>query len=43
MAPSFRELLGKLHELKRIAMRADKTEQRFETMINLAAAVINTR
>jgi transposase len=34
---------GKLKEFKRVAMRADKTDQSFEAMINLAAAVINSR
>ncbi len=34
---------GKLKEFKRIAMRADKTDQSFKAMINLAAAVINSR
>ena len=33
----------KLKEFKRIAMRADKTDQSFEAMIHLAAAVINSR
>ena len=33
----------KLKELKRIAMRACKTDRSFETMIYLAAAVINSR
>ncbi len=33
----------KLKEFKRIAMRADKTDQSFTTMIYLAAAVINSR
>jgi transposase len=33
----------KLKEFKRIAMRADKTDLSFEAMINLAAAVINSR
>src|SRR5882724_133516 len=33
----------KLKEFKRIAMRADKTDQSFEAMINLTAAVINSR
>ena len=33
----------KLKEFKRIAMRADKTDQSFAAMINLAAAVINSR
>ena len=33
----------KLKEFKRIAMRADKTDQSFEAMIYLAAAVINSR
>jgi transposase len=34
---------GKLKEFKRIAMRADKTDQSFKAMIYLAAAVINSR
>ena len=33
----------KLKEFKRIAMRADKTDQSFEAAIYLAAAVINSR
>jgi transposase len=33
----------KLKELKRIAMRADKTDQSFKAIIHLAAAVINSR
>ena len=33
----------KLKEFKRIAMRADKTDQSFASMIHLAAAVINSR
>jgi transposase len=33
----------KLKEFKRIAMRADKTDQSFSAMIYLAAAVINSR
>ena len=33
----------KLKEFKRIAMRACKTDQSFEAMINLCAAVINSR
>jgi len=33
----------KLKEFKRIAMRADKTDQSFQAMIYLAAAVINSR
>ncbi len=33
----------KLKEFKRIAMRADKTEQSFNAIIHLAAAVINSR
>ena len=33
----------KLKEFKRIALRADKTDQSFEAMIYLAAAVINSR
>jgi transposase len=34
---------GRLKEFKRIAMRADKTDQSFDSMIHLAAAVINSR
>ena len=33
----------KLKQFKRIALRADKTDQSFEAMIYLAAAVINSR
>jgi transposase len=33
----------KLKELKRIAMRSDKTDQSFSAMIHLAAALINSR
>lgn len=33
----------KLKEFKRIAMRADKTDQSFSAIIHLAAAVINSR
>src|SRR4030088_574894 len=33
----------KLKEFKRTAMRADKTDQSFQAMIHLAAAVINSR
>jgi len=33
---------GKLKEFKRIAMRADKTDQSFTAMIHIAAAVINS-
>src|SRR5713101_1773821 len=33
----------KLKEFKRIAMRADKTDQSFQAMIHLVAAVINSR
>ena len=33
----------KLKEFKRIAMRADKTDQSFIAIIHLAAAVINSR
>ena len=33
----------KLKEFKRIAMRADKTDQSFEAMIYLCSAVINSR
>jgi transposase len=34
---------GKLKEFKRIAMRADKTDQTFTAIIHLAAAVIASR
>src|SRR5882757_2121413 len=34
---------GKLKEFKRIAMRADKTDQSFAAMIHIAAAVISSR
>jgi len=33
----------KLKEFKRIALRADKTDQSFKAIIHLAAAVINSR
>ena len=33
----------KLKEFKRIALRADKTDQSFAAMIHIAAAVINSR
>jgi transposase len=33
----------KIKELKRISMRADKTDQSFSAIIYLAAAVINSR
>jgi transposase len=33
----------KLKEFKRIAMRSDKTDESFAAIINLAAAVINSR
>ena len=33
----------KLKEFKRIAMRADKTDQSFAAMIHLAAAIIHSR
>jgi transposase len=33
----------KLKEFKRIALRADKTDQSFKAMIYLAAAIINSR
>jgi len=33
----------KLKEFKRIAMRADKTDQSFQAMIHLTAAIINSR
>ncbi|WP_198516621.1 hypothetical protein [Sinorhizobium meliloti] len=32
-----------LKEFKRIAMRSDKTDQSFNAMIHLAAAVINSK
>ena len=35
--------VGKLKEFKRIAMRADKTDNSFEAMIYAAATVIKTR
>lgn len=34
---------GKLKEFKRIAMRADKTDQSFAAMIYLCSAIINSR
>jgi transposase len=34
---------GKLKEFKRIALRADKTDQSFAAMIHIVAAVINSR
>lgn len=34
---------AKIKEFKRIAMRSDKTDQSFKTMIYLVAAVINSR
>ena len=34
---------GKLKEFKRIALRADKTDQSFQAMIYLAAAITNSR
>jgi len=40
---SIENLFCKLKEFKRIALRADKTDQSFEAMIYLAAAVINSR
>ena len=43
MASPDRELLRKLKEFKRIALRADKTDHSFPAMIHLAAAVINSR
>ncbi|MBV8401183.1 MAG: transposase, partial [Acetobacteraceae bacterium] len=33
----------KLKEFKRIAMRSDKTDHSFGAMVNLAAAIINSR
>ena len=43
MAAPDRELLCKLKEFKRSAMRGDKTDESFAAIINLAAAVINSR
>jgi hypothetical protein len=43
VAPPDREFLLKLKELKRIAMRSDKTDTSFNAMIHLGAAVINSR
>ena len=34
---------GKLKEFKRIALRADKTDQSFKAMIYLTAAIVNSR
>ena len=34
---------AKLKEFKRIAMRADKTDQSFSAMIHILAAVISSR
>jgi transposase len=34
---------GKLKEFKRIALRADKTDQSFAAMIHIAAAMIHSR
>ncbi len=34
---------GKLKEFKRIAMRADKTDQSFAAMIHIVAAVVTSR
>ena len=36
-------VFGKLKEFKRIAMRADKTDQSFAALIYLCAAVINSQ
>jgi hypothetical protein len=43
MAPPDRKRLRQAQEFKRIALRADKTDQSFAAMIHLAAAVINSR
>ncbi len=43
MASSDRNFFCKLKEFKRIAMRADKTDQSFNAIIQLAAAVINSQ
>ena len=40
LIPNF---FGRLKEFKRIAMRADKTDQSFASMSHLTAAVINSR
>jgi len=37
------ETFCKLKEFKRVALRADKTDQSFAAMIHIAAAVINSR
>ena len=42
-APSDLKLLLQAQEFKRIAWRADKTDQSFEAMIYLAATIINSR
>ena len=41
--PLMENFFCKRKECKRIASRADKTDQSFEAMIHLAAAVINSR
>jgi hypothetical protein len=38
-----RPFVCKLKEFKRIAMRADKTDQSFSAMIYLTAAVVNSQ
>ena len=38
-----KNFFGKIKKFKRIAMRADKTDQSFASMIHLAAAVTNSR
>jgi hypothetical protein len=43
MAASDRELLSMLKEFKRIALRADKTDQSFAAITHIAAALINSQ
>ena len=43
MARLIENFFCKLTEFKRTAMRACKTDQSFEAMINLCSAVINSR
>jgi len=41
--PLIETLFGKLKEFKRIAMRADETDQSFKTIAHIAAAGVNSR
>ena len=43
MAAPNRELLAKLKEFKRVAMRACKLDTNFKAMIRLSATTINSR